>query len=227
VIDFLMKDNFLGLSWGWFGVLGLLGLALTVVSFAAGRLTRDHRSLLRWTGVALVILAALNGLIQWYELGVPWSLVLMLLLAALLGIVLHTTVYGRYLYAIGANEQAARYAGIASSRYKILTYVWCSMMVGVAGIFFVLENGGANPANDGNFYELYAITGAVLGGCSLRGGEGTIVGIVLGAAILPLLRNIILFAGVPDDVEFAVVGLALLLGTIIDEALKRRAAARV
>jgi ribose transport system permease protein len=157
--------------------------------------------------------------------GVPWVLILFLILAGLVGIFLHATVYGRYLYAIGSNEQAARYAGIPTARYKILAYMWCSLMAGLGGILEMVETYTAAPANAGSWYELYAITGAVLGGCSLRGGEGTIVGIVLGASILPLLRNVSFFAGVPDDLKFTVLGLALLLGTIVDEALKRRAAA--
>ena len=77
------------------------------------------------------------------------------------------------------------------------------------------------PASAGNWYELYAITGAVLGGFSLRGGEGSILGLALGTAILPLLRSLVIFAGIPSDLEFMVIGVALLLGTVADELLRR------
>ncbi len=159
-------------------------------------------------------------------LGVPWILVVFLALAALVGFVLHATVHGRYLYAIGANEQAARYAGIATDRYKIMAYMWSSAMAGLAGIFFMLEIGSVNPANSANAYELFAITGAVVGGCSLRGGEGNICGIILGASVIPLLRILPRYYRVPDVLEYVLVGVALLLGTIVDELLKRRKTSR-
>jgi ribose transport system permease protein len=156
--------------------------------------------------------------------GVPMIFLVLLGLAAILTVFLHNSVYGRYLYAIGSNEQAARYAGIPTDRYKILAYMICSTLATLGGIQYMLELGTASPASAGNWYELYAITGAVLGGCSLRGGEGSVGGLLLGTAVLPLLRNLRLFAGIPDDLEFTVIGLALLLGTIVDELLKRRAA---
>ena len=89
-----------------------------------------------------------------------------------------------------------------------------------------VEVGSAQPSTTGLSYELYAITGAVLGGCSLRGGEGTVVGMLLGTAVLPLLYNFITLSGLPSELEFLIVGLALLLGTILDELLKRRGKTR-
>jgi ribose transport system permease protein len=147
-------------------------------------------------------------------------------MAVLLGLFLHGTRHGRYLFAIGANEDAARYAGIPTDRYKILAYVICSGMAGLAAVLFLLQNDSANPTSAGSWLELYAITGAVLGGCSLRGGEGMIPGMILGAAVLPLLRALCAFNKVGSEVEYAVIGGALLLGTIADELLKRRAARR-
>ncbi len=156
----------------------------------------------------------------------PYRFWLLVLVAGLIGVLLHASVYGRYLYAVGANEQAARYAGVPTERYKILAYVICSVLAAVAGMLQLLELQTVSPSSGGSWYELYAITGAVLGGCSLRGGEGTVIGMLLGAAILPLLRNLCNFSGLPDDLEFTVIGVSLLLGTIADELLKRRAAAR-
>ena len=137
-------------------------------------------------------------------------------------------VYGRYLFAIGANEQAARYAGIPTDRYKILAYVICSA-AGRAGRRPVRCSTAAtaNATHAGSLLELYAITGAVLGGCSLRGGEGTVPGMFLGAAVLPLLRQLCSFSGITNELEYAVIGLALLTGTVVDELLKRRAARRI
>jgi ribose transport system permease protein len=154
---------------------------------------------------------------------VPVRLLLFLAIAGVIVLLLHFSVYGRYLYAIGANEQAARYAGVATNRYKVLAYMLCALTAVMAGMLDMLALPSFSPTSDGQFYELYAITGAVLGGCSLRGGEGTVVGMVLGAAVLPLLRNLCNFSDIPEELEFTVIGLALLLGTIADELLKRRA----
>jgi ribose transport system permease protein len=157
-------------------------------------------------------------------LGVPHQLLLLLLVAALLGLLLHGTRYGRYLYAIGANEEAARYAGIPTDRYKVLAYVLCSTLAGLGSVLYLLENRSALPTQAGTWQELYAITGAVLGGCSLRGGVGTVPGMLLGAAVLPLLRQLCVSANITNELEYAVIGGALLLGTIADELLKRRGA---
>ena len=156
----------------------------------------------------------------------PAELYLMLGVALLVWYLLHGSVYGRYIYAIGHNEQAARYAGIRTTRYKIFAYVFCSLMASVGGVLYMLENRTVSPANAAQLYELYAITGAVLGGCSLRGGEGTVLGILLGAAVMPVLRNLIIFAAIPDAAEYAIIGMALLLGTIADQFFRRRGAGR-
>jgi ribose transport system permease protein len=154
------------------------------------------------------------------------QLVVLLLASLVLGLLLHGTRHGRYLFAMGANEEAARYAGIPTNLYKILAYVICSGMAGLAAVLYHLDNETSNPTSAGGLLELYAITGAVLGGCSLRGGDGTVPGMLLGAAVLPLLRALCAFNRVGTDVEYAVIGLALLLGTIADELVKRYTARR-
>jgi ribose transport system permease protein len=160
-------------------------------------------------------------------LSVPNHLLLLIGVAVFLGLFLHGTRYGRYLFAIGANEEAARYAGIPTSNYKILGYVISSTTAGLGGVLFLLENRTANATSAGSLLELYAITGAVLGGCSLSGGEGSVAGMVLGAAVLPLLRQLCVFGQLSSEIEYAVIGVALLVGTIVDELLKRRRAHRL
>ncbi len=198
-----------------------------------------YRGVARWlspTSVGLTVrgasqtfedqVEAFRSLLVGNGLGVPHHLLILLVVAVVLGLFLHGTRHGRYLYAIGANEEAARYAGISVHRYQILAYIICSTLAGLGAILFILESRTANATSAGSWLELYAITGAVLGGCSLRGGEGTVAGMVLGAAVLPLLRQLCNFGGVSSDIEYAVIGLALLLGTIADELLKRRSARR-
>ena len=109
----------------------------------------------------------------------------------------------------------------------ILAYVICGLLSGLGGMLFVLDVGSAQPVDFGNFYELYAIAGAVLGGCSLRGGQGTIIGVVIGAAVMQVLKNTItLVDAIPTNIEYAVIGAVILGGVVTDELVKSFAAKR-
>ena len=156
----------------------------------------------------------------------PAQMLTLIVLALIVGVILHKSVYGRYWYAIGYNESAAKFAGIATYRHRLTGFVISSTLASLGGIMFLLDQGTADPTNAGEMLELYAITGAVLGGCSLRGGEGTAIGMVLGAAVLPLLRNVVNFQKIPDAIIPAIIGLTLLFGTIADEFFRRRSALR-
>jgi ribose transport system permease protein len=136
---------------------------------------------------------------------VPVPFLIMAGLAIVAAIFLNHTIYGRYLLALGRNEQAARYSGINTDRMIILAYVISSLTAGLGGVLFALEINSVQPAGHGNFYELYAIAAAVLGGCSLRGGEGSILGVVIGAAVMRLLYNSINLLGIPTQLEFAII----------------------
>jgi ribose transport system permease protein len=161
-------------------------------------------------------------LVRGLPLGVPNVLIVLLALAAVAAVVLHGTVYGRHLYAVGANEQAARYAGIATDRVKVAAYVFTAVVSGLGGVLYLMEYSTANPTTAGTLFELYAITGAVLGGCALRGGEGTVPGMVLGAAVLPLLAKLCNFTPwIGSEQEYTVIGAALLAGTIVNEVIRR------
>lgn len=157
---------------------------------------------------------------------VPVAFLLMVALGIVAAIFLNKTIYGRYLLALGNNEQAARFSGINTSAMILLAYVICSLVTGFGGILFALDNGSIQPDSFGNFYELYAIAAAVLGGCSLRGGEGSIFGIILGAALMRLLMNSITMLGISDQLEPTVIGLVILIGVMVDELVKRFAARR-
>ena len=170
-------------------------------------LQKGNLPLGEWTGIV------------WLD--IPNPLVLFMLLGLISFVALECGAFGRRIHALGYNEQAARYAGINTAAHKIACYVICSTLAALGGILFLVKVPSAAPASAGNWYELYAITGAVLGGFSLRGGEGSILGLALGTAILPLLRSLVIFAGIPSDLEFMVIGVALLLGTMADELLRR------
>lgn len=160
--------------------------------------------------------------IEW--IAVPAPAIILLLIALVAAVVLNYTTFGRYLFALGRNEQAARYSGINTNLIVLASYGICSLLAGVAGILFTLDLNSAQPSSHGDFYELYAIAAAVLGGCSLRGGEGSVLGVVIGAAVMRVLRNSINLVGIPTQLEFAIIGFVILAGVIGDELVRRIAA---
>ncbi|HYE17649.1 MAG TPA: hypothetical protein VEA69_04350 [Tepidisphaeraceae bacterium] len=157
---------------------------------------------------------------------VPMPFLIMAVIAVIAAVVLNRTIFGRYLKALGRNEQAARYSGINTDRTVIAAYMICSLLAGIGGMLELLNVNSGQPSDFGNAYELYAIAAAVLGGCSLRGGEGSILGVVIGAALLIVLYNSILLLGMPTRMEFAIIGSVILMGVIADELVRRVAAKR-
>jgi ribose transport system permease protein len=155
---------------------------------------------------------------------VPMPFVLMVVIAAIMWVVLHRSVYGRYLFAVGRNEEAARYSGINASLIIGSSYVLSGLMAGIAGVVLAFYTNSISPSSHGNFYELYGIAAAVLGGCSLRGGEGSVIGIIIGAALLQVLQNLVNLLGIPSSLNFAVMGAVILLGVIADQVLRRESA---
>jgi ribose transport system permease protein len=148
----------------------------------------------------------------------------MIIIGVVMWVVLHRSVYGRYLFAVGRNEEAARYSGINSRRVIASAYVLCGLMTGIAGVVLAFYTNSISPSSHGSFYELYGIAAAVLGGCSLRGGEGSIIGILIGAALLQVLQNLVNLLGIPSSLNFAVMGAVILIGVIADQVFERRAA---
>jgi ribose transport system permease protein len=156
---------------------------------------------------------------------IPMPFILLLIISAVMWVVLHRSVYGRYLYAVGRNEEAARYSGIRSRVIVASAYVLSGLLAGIAGVLLAFYTNSISPSSHGNFYELYGIAAAVLGGCSLRGGEGSVIGILLGTALLQVLQNLVNLLGIPSSLNFAVMGAVILVGVIADQLLRRRSVA--
>ena len=154
-------------------------------------------------------------------LGVPHSFIVFLIVALVMGIVLHRSVFGRYLFAVGKNEEAARYSGIRTTTVIAAAYIISGALAGLSSIYLAMYTRSISPASHGNFYELYGIAAAVLGGCSLRGGEGSMVGIVLGTILLQVLQNLVNLLGIPSSLNFAVMGTVILIGVLADQQLTR------
>ena len=160
---------------------------------------------------------ALNWLTVGRSYGVPHSFIAMLIVGVIMWVVLHRSVFGRYLFAVGKNEEAARYSGIRTHQVIIWAYVICQILTAISAIYFAMYTSSITPASQGNFYELYAIAAAVLGGFSLRGGEGSVVGVILGVVLLQELQNLVNLLGIPSSLNFAVMGGVILIGVTVDQ----------
>jgi len=162
----------------------------------------------------------------------PYPLLIFLGVIAVGGYLLHATVFGRYLYAIGGNRDAAAYSGIPVRRVETATYVISAGLAGVAGVCYAAYIGQMSQ-QVGIAYELYAIAAVVLGGCSLRGGEGTVLGIVIGSAMMKVIDNgINMFQVRTQDADgiprlwrlnpnwtFIIVGAVILIAVILDQVV--------
>jgi ribose transport system permease protein len=163
----------------------------------------------------------LTGLVEGSVLRFPPTLWILAGLALLVGALLHGTVLGRHLIAMGSNEEATRRAGVAVARNKVIVYVLGAVVAGLGGVLFVIYTNTLQPANAGQGYELYAIAAAVLGGVSLRGGSGTVAGMLVGCALIRVLVNATNLMRVPTYLDHAVVGAAILAGVLADEFGRR------
>ena len=155
-------------------------------------------------------------------LGVPVSVVIMVGVYAVAHVVLTRTKLGRYTYAIGGNEEAALLSGVNVRFYKAAVYGISGMLSGLAAVILTARLNSAQPIA-GMMYELDAIAATVIGGTSLLGGEGTVVGTLIGALIMAVLRNGLNILGVSSFVQQVVIGSVIIAAVLIDMWLKRRA----
>ncbi|MTJ81099.1 MAG: ABC transporter permease [Telmatospirillum sp.] len=153
--------------------------------------------------------------------GIPYPVIVMILLAVAIAVVLMKTTFGRHLYAIGSNEEAARLSGVNVNRTKIGAYVLAGLLAGLCGCVLMSRLVTAQP-NEGVAYELDAIASAVIGGTSLVGGIGTISGTVIGAFIIGILRNGLNMNGVSSFIQMITIGLVIIVTVWIDQMRNRR-----
>ena len=155
-------------------------------------------------------------------LGVPVSVVIMVGVYAVAHLVLTRTKLGRYTYAIGGNEEAALLSGVNVKLYKAAVYGLSGMLSGLAAVLLTARLNSAQPIA-GMMYELDAIAATVIGGTSLLGGEGTVVGTLIGALIMAVLRNGLNLLGVSSFIQQVVIGSVIIAAVLVDMWLKRRA----
>jgi ribose transport system permease protein len=204
------------------GMLLIRGVSQTIVQ--GGTLSLGTSPLLRLANGGLFLLGG--------DPLVPYPALIFLAVIALATYLLHFTVFGRYVYAIGGNRDAAEYSGINVRRVETSTYVISSGLAGVAGICYAAYIAQMSQ-QVGVAYELYAIAAVVLGGCSLRGGEGTILGIIIGSAMMRVIDNgINMFqiryrdeSQIPrlwrlnPNWTFVIVGAVILLAVVLDQVV--------
>ncbi|MEM7024259.1 MAG: ABC transporter permease [Pseudomonadota bacterium] len=159
------------------------------------------------------------------QIEIPWvdggtlalsnMFVVLVLIAVATAVVLKTTAWGRYIFAIGGNEQAARLTGIPVDRIKIQAYIFCSMMAALAALMMAGYQGSASNGM-GKSYELYVIAAAVIGGANLMGGHGSIFGAFVGAALIFLIRNSLIMFGIDANWYDMFVGLFIILAVLLE-----------
>lgn len=190
-----------------------------------GMLSAIHGLTLTWSGGKNMDIADKAG--TWFSvfgqgriLGVPVPILIFLGLAVILGIMLSKTPFGRKVYAVGGNGQAATFSGIPRARIVFLTYVMSSFCVAVAGLLQASRSlGSQNTVGQG--MELEVLAAVVLGGASLMGGSGTIFKTVIGVLILGFIQNGLLLMGLAFYVQYVVTWAIIILAVWLDVAAKR------
>jgi len=179
--------------------------------------------------VSIVIVAVLAAVVTWLlnsYFGIPWVFVLVIALLLAMTVLLTATPFGRHMYAIGGNREAARRAGIPVRRVVITVFIVISAIAALAGIIEASRQFSASNALGGGTLQLNAIAAAVIGGTSLFGGRGRVYHALLGALVVGSVQNGLDLLGQPAAIKNIATGLILVLAVIIDAIGRRRRLAR-
>ena len=188
----------------------------TLATFAAYRglanLISDGRAQ-GYVGTNATFIALARGAFA----GVPVLIWILILVAVLIQLMLHFTDVGRNIYAVGGNAIASRLAGIALNRYVLGVYLLCGLGAALAGVLLTARTGSGQPTSGSQGLELQSITAAALGGCSLQGGKGTIVGTILAVLLLGVLQNGLIILNVNSFWQDIAQGTLLVLAVVIQQ----------
>jgi len=223
--------------------LGWIGLIVIVVLSAAFLITRDRRrrshglvapplsvtllkiGVMAAIGVVLVLVLNVNRSRGALPLqGVPWVVPIVLALLVVTSVLLGRTKFGRYMYAIGGNAEAARRAGINLSRIRVLAFMCGGVMAGVTGILYASNLGSISTGFEGGEYVLYSVAGAVIGGVSLFGGRGRMLGAVLGGFVVAVIYNGVDLLGLGAAAQYIWTAIVLLAAVTLDAVARRGSA---
>ena len=151
---------------------------------------------------------------------IPNPFIAFLLLAGILGFILKYTKFGSYVYAVGGNENAARYSGINVDRVRLFTYMLLGLCIGIAAVFNFSRMASVSAALSGYLYEFDAITAAVIGGTALSGGRGRIIGTIMGVLIITVVTNILIMLNMSPFLQGATKGLIILAAVLLQKQSK-------
>jgi ribose transport system permease protein len=178
-------------------------MARSIVMFFTKGATITGKSVHEFTNIG-------NGNI----LGIPIPFLIVVIAAILLTILLTKTKFGTYVFAVGGNENAAKYSGIKTDKIKVLTYMLLGLCVAIAATIEMSRMAAVASTTSGNMYEFEAITAAIVGGASISGGRGKIVGTVVGFLILGIISNMMIMMNISPYLNGAVKGLVILLAVL-------------
>jgi D-xylose transport system permease protein len=235
-----LNNNNLSVTWSW------ILAAVIIVAFAGVQMNNARSRLSRglihdpWGIIAARIIGltvvtilgtalltqerAINPVLNSLK-GVPIVVPIIGFFYVLWTFILGRTTYGRHIYAVGGNTEAARRAGIPVDRIRISVFVLCSFMAAVGGIIQVSRAASVDPNTGGSNVLLYAVAAAVIGGTSLFGGKGKMVHAVVGGFVIAVINNGMILLNFSDGVRYVVTGIILLVAASVDALSRRRAAA--
>lgn len=205
--------------------LGMMGIARSIIYVLGKTVVANHivpatqrqDSAMPVTDIPNTFVTAFSGTV----LGVPVPIITLAIVAVIAHIVLTFTVFGRRLYAIGGNEEATHLSGIPVLRVKLLAYVVCSGICGITGLLYVAHN-NQGSLETGKYHELDAIAAAVIGGTSLMGGAGSVLGVILGACVMAVVSNGLDILKIPPEPKVGIIGMVIVIAAIVDVLRTRR-----
>ena len=162
------------------------------------------------------------GNIPVFGLKIPYPMIMLIAFALLFGLIMQRTKLGKHVYALGSNETSARLAGVSVDRVKTLVFTITGLLCGFAGWLYASRVMAVAAASAGNLFEMDAIAAVVIGGASLSGGEGTVTGTIIGAAIIGVLRNALVLLSVDSYWQTLIIGCVIILAVTIDQLRKGR-----
>ncbi len=237
VLAIMNKNLPVWLGWA-LAIVGLVGYAVTTFRGSVARRSAGLQgdSPLLWvlkTGAVGVIVLAVTGYLSVERSknpqltsikGVPIVVVVLMALMLVLGYMLTRTAWGRHVYAVGGNAEAARRAGINVAKVRLSCFMLCSSLAAVAGVLIASRDNSVSPTTGGSSTLLYAVGAAVIGGTSLFGGKGRVVDAIIGGFVVAVIDNGMLLLNQPEGRVFVVTGLVLLVAASVDAISRRRAA---
>ncbi len=198
-----------------------VGLPAFIATFAMDQITRGYSYYLSKG----IVFARFTEVFQFigggYLFGIPMPVIFAALLLLVVGFMLNKTTFGRRIYAVGSNKEAAKYSGINVKQTMVITYMLSALIAGFGGIIY-LSRLNAAEANIGLDFPLQAISAAAIGGISFNGGKGNVFGIIAGALLLTLVTNGMNLLGIDSDWQMGFTGLIIIIGVLVDRSYAKK-----